>query len=473
MKKLIFSILLLVTSSTYGASDIQFKPDFFFGLASAANQVEDGLNDTWMKWADLGKIAAFNNQILPKEKLRFWTHPEIEINLAAQTGIEVYRLGIEWERIMPAPGVFDEASIKRYREIIKLIRAKKMKVMLTLWHHAVPNWIQDKGGWTNDETIKHFITFSERVISEYQGDVEWWITFNEGNVFASLAYSIGLWPPGEKRPPSAMFSFEPFYRGDSIKAMDRMSDSHNELYILSHKKYPNIKIGLAHNMAYYTSKTFTGKIIADMIDYFMNWRFVEKTRDHMDFFGFNYYGAEWIKNSQIDIDPEEEYSEAGRAVYPTGLYFILKKIHEKFKDLPIIITENGIGDSTDIIRPLYMIEHLKAVKKAQDEGMNILGYIVWTLSDNLEWSDGYCPKFGLVAVDRAHDLKRVPRGSFELFKEMNRTKTISVSMQEAAYKKLTDNFGKDRPFCRAQDGVTALDQPVNRAIVKKDWRFYP
>jgi beta-glucosidase/6-phospho-beta-glucosidase/beta-galactosidase len=450
----------------------EFPNTFFFGVANAPGQVEDQLSDIWMDWADQKKISAFQNQTNPKEKLSFWTKPEVEIELAASTGITSYRMGVDWGRIMPRPGDFDQKAIEHYKKIIHQVKSKKMKIMLTLMHHSIPKWAQDMGGWKNDKMIDYFLIFAQKIIREFHSDVEWWATFNEGNVFVTMAYTAGIWPPGEKSSVLSMFSFGPF-AGESVKAMDRMAAAHNSIYDWAHKNFPIIKIGIAHNMAYYTSKGWIERWIASYADETMNWRFPEKIKNKMDFFGFNYYGAEWLKKSQVDIDPDEEYSEAGRAIHPEGLYWLLTNIHSRYPKLPIIITENGVADETDILRPSYLIEHLMVVHRAISEGIPIQGYFLWSMTDNLEWSDGYCPKFGLVAVDREKNLKRIPRKSFQLFKKIVETKIITKEMRENAWQDIVRNQGKSRPFCRAPDGITAYDKPVERKIVIKDWRFRP
>jgi beta-glucosidase/6-phospho-beta-glucosidase/beta-galactosidase len=466
MKYLLF--LLLITSVVQAQTI--FPESFFFGLATAPGQVEDQLDDIWKVWGETGKTRAFQNTPLAQERLRFWTQPEIELDLAAKTGIQVYRLGVDWGRVMPKPHVFDQEVLKRYHEILSAVKTRNMKIMLTLMHHSVPKWAQDMDGWHNDEMKNHFNEFAQKMIQEFDGDVEYWITFNEANVFATLAYTAGLWPPGEKSSMSSMLALGPI-RGKTVEAMDRMSDSHNEIYKWAHEKFPKIKMGIAHNMAYYTGKSFIDRISARYTSHLMNWRFPSKIKGHMDFFGFNYYGAEWLKGTTVDTDPVEEYSEAGRAIYTQGLYLLLKEIHDDYKGLPIIITENGISDATDILRPAYLIEHLEAMAAAMKEGVPVIGYIFWTLSDNMEWSDGYCPKFGLVEVDRANNLKRNPRGSYNLFQQIVQTHQISVELRNDAWNKVVTNVGKERPYCRASDGLNALDKPVMRKIVSKDWRF--
>jgi beta-glucosidase/6-phospho-beta-glucosidase/beta-galactosidase len=203
----------------------------------------------------------------------------------------------------------------------------------------------------------------------------------------------------------------------------------------------------------------------------MNWYFPNRIKGFMDYFGFNYYGAEWIKGNSILINKDREYSEAGRAIYPEGLYYISKKIQKKFGNIPQFITENGVADATDYIRPSYLIEHLKAVAKLQSEDIKILGYIHWTITDNMEWSDGYCPKFGLVAVDRKNNLQRIKRNSFYLYQSIIQHMSIDEDMQKASWNLLQSQIGKSRPFCRSDDGKTGLNEPIERAFSSNDWRL--
>merc|ERR1712146_704520 len=110
------------------------------------------------------------------------------------------------------------------------------------------------------------------------------------------------------------------------------------------------------------------------------------------------------------ILPNQEYSESGRAVYPDGIATLLTAFHERYNgSLPFFITENGIADRTDILRPPYLVEHLIGIRAALDRGVKVLGYIHWSVSDNWEWADGYCPKFGIAAVDRAGGMTRTVR----------------------------------------------------------------
>ena len=302
--------------------------------------------------------------------------------------------------------------------------------------------------------------------------MDWWITFNEANVFVINSYVSGLWPPGKQGGVLSLLALGSI-RGEAIRALDLMADAHNEIYEWAHAQSPKVKVGVAHNMAHYTARGFIDGISAWFANRTMNWRFPSRIEGKMDFFGFNYYGAEWLKGSGVDIDPAEEYSDAGRAIDVNGLYFLLHEIHRKFPKLEIIITENGIADEGDGIRGAYLVEHLLAVGQAIKDKVPVTGYYYWTLTDNLEWSDGYCPKFGIVGVDRA-TFGRKTRPSFELFQKIISRHSISEELRILEWAKVIAGQNKDRAFCRGADGITAFDQSVPKKLTSKDWRFtYP
>ncbi|TVU23405.1 hypothetical protein EJB05_25768, partial [Eragrostis curvula] len=193
--------------------------------------------------------------------------------------------------------------------------------------------------------------------------------------------------------------------------------------------------------------------------------------------------SEVISGPGLKLVDNDEYSESGRGVYPDGLFRVLIQFNERYKSLniPFIITENGVSDETDLIRKPYIIEHLLAIYAAIIMGVRVLGYLFWTTSDNWEWADGYGPKFGLVAVDRANNLARKPRPSYYLFSKVVTTGKITRQdrawawreLQKAAFEK------KTRPFFRAADKHgriwTTLKTMVKTKLVEPPvdclWRY--
>ena len=137
-----------------------------------------------------------------------------------------------------------------------------------------------------------------------------------------------------------------------------------------------------------------------------------------------------------------------------------------------LVVENGVADDRDVIRPSYIIEHLLAIHQAIKEGIDVRGYVHWTISDNWEWNDGYCPKFGLTSVERDNNLKRRKRSSFHLFKSIATSGKITKQQRDAAWQKVLDAVGTDQNQCRAVDGQSSLDEARKTRILAIDWRFY-
>ena len=475
-------------SGSDGDQDLSFgnQEQFFFGLATAPAHAEDHLNDAWLDFARSGHVAAWSNQIEPERRLDFWSDPDTEIDLAAATGVKVFRLGVDWGRLVPSEGAsLDQSALARYQLILDKIHAKNMRVMLTLFHHSLPIWAINKGGWTNPEVGKAFTAFGKQITDHLAVKVDYWIVFNEPAVFALLTYVAGFWPPGSSFDPLAILPLPGAVNGAFFKALDNMTASQKALFEYIHANATqNNKpalVGVAHNVGHQIAATRIDLVAAKISEQIVNYAFLDRNVNFLDFIGLNYYGAELLSGPASTLRPEFEYSESGRLVDPQGLYQVFKAIHRRYNvefknrkkhdTLPFIVTENGISDGTDILRPAYLIEHLKAVKALINEGIPVLGYIFWTTSDNWEWMDGYCPKFGLVAVDRADQLKRVKRPSYDLFTKIVQQGGFTAAQAGSAWNLVVDHVGQPRTFCRLNDGKTSANQPFDRPVVKFDWRF--
>ena len=237
-------LILMVSFSTASFANVvaDFGPEFFFGLATAPGHAKDDLNDGWLRFAESGKVAAYDNVHNPAARLKFWTEPEIELDWAAKTGIGVYRMGVDWGRLVPeepsqegcrtdkkicAGGIQDWKALARYKEIIGMVKAREMKVMLTLFHHSLPVWAIDKGGWANPEVREHFVSFARDVVVHLGESVDQWVIFNEPALFNSLSYVIGLWPHSQK----GVNILDQRFFG---KAMVNMVDAHKRVYDFIH-----------------------------------------------------------------------------------------------------------------------------------------------------------------------------------------------------------------------------------------------
>ncbi|GJP50633.1 hypothetical protein CLOM_g9775 [Closterium sp. NIES-68] len=467
---------------------------FFFGLATAPAHVEDQLDDAWLRFArrggneeaDRGPVRAWHNVPQAEQRLRFWSEPEVEVDLAAGAGVEAFRMGVDWGRVVlqaPQGGEMeiDHAAVARYKEIMAAVRARGMRVMLTLFHHSLPTWAEPLGGWTNASLVAHFDAWTKVAVREFGPLVDYWVTFNEPHLFVILTYCMGVWPPG-KRPTLLQSALCMSPVGQYSQAMRHIGDAHIAAFNTI-KKGSRAPVGIAANTAFMTPFSALDVVVPLYIDWMTLFPWVDHIQHHLDFCGLNYYGQEFMSVAGMQSVGEEEFSEAGRAVYPDGFYRILMAFHHRYSpthpNLRYIVTENGFADTQDNIRRPYLIEHLLALNAAIKEGMPVDAYFHWTISDNWEWADGYCPKFGLAGVDRASpNLTRVLRPSYTLFKEIVESRRVTAQQRQEQWQQLQQRAGKgeERSFCRAVEptgrmGADSLDSATTRRTASKDWRF--
>ncbi|KAK0608458.1 hypothetical protein LWI29_030985 [Acer saccharum] len=431
-------------------------------------------------------VTAWHNVPNPQERLRFWSDPDTELKLAKDTGISVFRMGIDWTRIMPEEPLnglketVNYAALERYKWIINRVRSYGMKVMLTFFHHSLPPWAAEYGGWKMEKTVDYFMDFTRLVVDSVSEMVDYWITFNEPHVFCMLTYCAGAWPGGH--PDMLEVATSALPTGVFNQAMNWMAIAHSKAYDYIHEKSTSSKpiVGIAHHVSFMRPYGLFDVAAVTLANSLTIFPYVDSVSDKLDFIGINYYGQEVVSGAGLRLVETDEYSESGRGVYPDGLYRMLIQFHERYKHLniPFIITENGVSDETDLIRRPYIIEHLLAVYAAMKTGIPILGYLFWTISDNWEWADGYGPKFGLVAVDRANGLARIPRPSYHLFTQVATTGKVTREDRARAWNELQTaaKEKKTRPFYRAVNKhgfmyAGGLEEPTQRPYVARDWRF--
>ncbi|WCJ23239.1 Beta-glucosidase-like SFR2 chloroplastic [Euphorbia peplus] len=429
-------------------------------------------------------VASWHNVPHPEERLKFWSEPDTELKLAKDTGVGVFRMGIDWTRVMPVEPVnglreaVNFAALERYKWIISRVRSYGMKVMLTLFHHSLPPWAGEYGGWKLEKTVDYFLDFTRLVVDSVSDMVDYWVTFNEPHVFCMLTYCAGAWPGGH--PDMLEVATSALPTGVFNQAMHWMAIAHTKAYDYIHSSSSNPVVGVSHHVSFmrpYGLFDVAAVTVANSLTVFP---YIDSISDKLDYIGINYYGQEVISGTGLKLVENDEYSESGRGVYPDGLFRVLIEFHERYKHLnvPFIITENGVSDATDLIRRPYLVEHLLAVYAAMTMGVPVLGYLFWTISDNWEWADGYGPKFGLVAVDRENNLARIPRPSYSLFSKVVTTGKITREDRNRAWNDLRKaaKEKKTRPFYRAvnKNGLMyagGIDEPIERVLIDRDWRF--
>jgi len=361
---------------------LNFPKNFLWGAAVSSYQVEGGIeNCDWSKNFPAGRACDYYNQY------------EKYFDLAKKLNQNIHRFSLEWSRIEPEEGKFDRKEVKHYKKILLALKERNIKSMVTFWHFTSPAWFVQKGGWQNRKSAEYFENYARFIVEELDDIVDFWITLNEPMIYLSQAYITGKFPP-QKRSifliPVIFFNF---------------INAHKKAYQAIHNINKNAKIGIAQNYSYVEPKnkeSYLNCTAANIFDFLRNKLFLKFVENQQDFLGVNYYFHDCIKTTSkfpfLKIANEnKKVSDLGWEIFPEGIYYVLKDL-QKY-NLPIYITENGLADAKDKNRAEFIREHLKYIHKAISDGVNVKGYLHWSLLDNFEWTDGFKPRFGLIEMD--------------------------------------------------------------------------
>ncbi|MBI1833399.1 MAG: glycoside hydrolase family 1 protein [Candidatus Andersenbacteria bacterium] len=362
---------------------------FLIGAATSSHQVEgNNIYNDWWEWEqsrpDIGNSGRATDH---------WNKYKEDFALAKQLGHTAHRFSIEWSRIEPKPGAFNRKAIEHYREVLEELRRLNIKSFVTLHHFTNPVWLAKKGGWENGYAVDRFEKYVRYVAQHLGHLVDFWVTINEPMVYASQSYWRADWPP-QKRTLRGM-----------LRVIRNMAYGHMIAYRVLHSITPDTPVGLAkHLIAYLPEhrRQLDDQIMAGLEDWWFNHRFFSLTGNTHDFIGVNYYFTTKLRVKLfpprfMKVPWEGAVSDINWPIRPEGLTHVL--LHMKKYNLPIYITENGLADASDSKRSEFIRSHIKAVKKAMQQGVNVRGYLHWSLLDNFEWADGFKPRFGLIAVD--------------------------------------------------------------------------
>jgi len=407
---------------------LKFPPGFLWGTATSAHQVEgNNTNSDWWHWEqkNKGKILPIleekfrNKRFVPSEKTcDQYNQFEKDFDLLEQMKNNAHRLSIEWARIEPKCGEFDFKEIEHYKKVLSNLKKRNIKIMLTLNHFTLPNWLAEKGGWTNLRAAKYFKRYAEHIVENLGELVDFWITINEPEIYTDMAYVKGYWPPQKKNIKKASLVYF-----NMIKA-------HKKVYKIIHKildkESQKTKVGVAMNMmsfASYKKHSILELLFVYFADNLVNHSFYNLTKKYHDFLGINYYFRVRLKKTEHSLKPEiekikeseRELSDMGWVIYPHGIFDVLMDL--KNSGIPIYITENGIATKDDAKRIKFIREHVIEIHHAIQAGVDVRGYFHWSLLDNFEWDKSFGPKFGLVEVN-FKTLERKVKPSFYAYKKI-------------------------------------------------------
>ncbi|OVE79454.1 hypothetical protein BVY00_00370 [bacterium G20] len=412
-----------------------FPEGFLWGASTAGHQVDGDSHDQWTVWelenaAQLAKTAEHrlhkvkawpevkkqaqdSNNYISGRGVDHFNRYEEDFDIAKSLNLNSFRFSIEWSRIEPNEGQWDQTAIDYYKTYIKELNKRGLKPMLNIWHWSLPVWFADRSGFKYRKNLKYFRRFVQLVADELVDDVHYVITINEPNVYTTYSYLVPepvshyRWPPQEK----SVLSFTRVYLNLVL--------AHRQAYQILKKAKPSLKVGIASHLANIQAKrphNFLDEGITQLMRYFWDWWFLRRTRKEQDFIGFNYYFTDYYR-FKFPISPEDPkmpVNDLGWYMEPEGIYPLLLRAWAHYKK-PIIITENGLADAHDQYRRWWIEETIVAMERAMSEGVKVEGYFHWSLLDNFEWSHGWWPKFGLVAVDRENGMKRTVRDSAKWF----------------------------------------------------------
>ena len=407
------------------------KHKFLIGSATAGGQVE-GYNTNSDIWAmEYMKTGGYSEPSLSAAD-HYHTYRQ-DIELMHQAGLNAYRFSLEWARIEPKKGVFDEKEMDHYLDVIHTCREYGIEPVITLFHFASPKWLITEGGWESESTVEYFGEYAEYVANHLKGEnIRYIITINEANMGtliagylekmrkhmdgAGLQIGLDLENMADNQKLSEQENLEVFgVRQAAVFTSPRTSHgdeivcrAHRKAVGILHSILPDTKVGLSLSLRdlHYTDG---GKENADR-DWQKDFLHYLPTIENDDFFGIQTYTrAVFTAQGEQDPSSDAQLTQMGYEYYPECTENVIRKVHESFRG-DLLITENGIATDDDSVRIQYIDTALKGVLKCRDEGIPIKGYMYWSFMDNWEWQSGYSMKFGLVAVDRTSQ-KHTPKPS--------------------------------------------------------------
>ncbi len=423
-----------------------FEKDFLMGAATAAHQVE-GNNIHSDYWAQ--EHMVHTDFLEPSgEAVDHYHRYDEDIRLMADAGLNAYRFSIEWARIEPQEGCFDEAQIAHYRDVIHACKSKGIEPIVTLLHFTSPKWLISKGGWESDETPGYFARYTRYVMEQLGGELRYVCTINEANMGIQVAAiakrymqqmmaKMQAGKTGDDKTDGTVqmgLNLEKMMANQQAAEKERMEvfgvaktecftsprTAHgDEIVLEAHKAAravirevaPHVRLGLTlslhdiqaqpggeENAEKEWAEEFTHYLPAIEGDDFLGVQNYTRTRT----------GAE----GSLPTPEGAELTQMDYEFYPQALENVIRRVARDFKG-DLLVTENGIATDDDSRRAVFIKTALSGVKACIDDGIPVKGYMYWSLLDNFEWQKGYSMTFGLIAVDRSTQ-QRSPKPSLTL-----------------------------------------------------------
>lgn len=392
---------------------MNYPKNFLWGASTAVHQVDGESADQWSAWehANAERLAATAEKRLgwlpnwltiaaqattPSNYISgngvaHHEHFAEDFDILTTLHMNAFRCGIEWSKLEPQEDVWDSATIEYYNKYFEALRKRSITPVVTLWHWTMPTWFTDKGGFTKRKNLRYFERYVAKVAELFGQDLRYVITLNEPNVYASFGYLSGEWPPQAKSPVLAVMVYH------------NLMLAHRKAYKILKESNGAMQVGIAAQLADMQPTKPASKLNELSITisaWGWNWWFLNKIKEYQDFIGVNYYFTQYQNWLGKIRNPKQPVNDLGWYMEPAGVARLLTATWQRY-NTPLIITENGLADSSDIQRQWWLEQTMPALQKALDEGVELRGYLHWSLLDNFEWAYGWWPEFGLVHVDRS------------------------------------------------------------------------
>ena len=400
-------------------SEKKFPEGFLWGAATASYQVEGGIeNCDWAHAAHDGRVPQCG--LACDHYHRF----EADFDIAKSLGHNAHRFSIEWARIEPVEGQFDEKEIAHYRTVLEALKARDITPFITLWHFTLPLWFSESGGFERRDSPEIFARYCSYV-AEKLGDIcTHFSTINEPSVYGSNGWLRGSWPPfkrfaltdlvaitnsGRSYEAKASKGLQPLFL--YFRVMKNLAKSHNQAYEEIKKLRPDSNINFVHHVIVFDSNwNPLNKLKAYIANQQWTHVFMRRTTGHYDSIGLNYYFYTQFGDKRQWRKTDMDWNFAPERIYDALM--ILKRYNK-----PIYISEAGLADATDSGRAEYIKKQVDAAWRAIQSGVDVRAHIYWSLFDNYEWALGFEKRFGLIEVDY-ETLERKARPSAYVYKQI-------------------------------------------------------
>jgi beta-glucosidase len=416
-----------------------FPTGFLWGTSTSAHQYEgSNTNNDWWRWER--KEEQIKDGATSKTACDWWENAEKDLDQVAEMGQNGLRLSVEWSRVEPREGQWDDAALDRYRALLTGLCERGIQPMVTLHHFTNPLWFVDQGGWENKSlALSRFPRYVEKVVKALGDLTDLWCTVNEPNHYVLMGWLWGRWPPGKTDFRRAM------------RVMRTLLQGHAAAYHRIHELAPDSRVGLSSNFVIFDPadpQSWLDREAARWQDTMFNQvtlsaltrgrlplrtrnPFLRGVKGTFDWLGINYY-----YRRRVAFDLRQSNAMFGRLVVPENADVPIEGLGETYSrgilrlaqrlsplGKPIFITENGVHDMTEERRPRFLLTHLHQMWHAIQFNCPIRGYFHYTLVDCFEWDYGYSLRFGLIKQE-VKTGQRAMRRSGELYANVCRANAL-------------------------------------------------